>query len=123
MFCGKCGAEIADGLEVCPKCGKSLKAAEAVAAGNQAGQGGGFPLTNLTAKLFGVFFEITLWGLLMGGLVLGGVLGYAFFSEFNLAMVFLGGLLAFFIIISTGGLVSLILKIVSNTEEIKRKLK
>jgi uncharacterized membrane protein len=86
----------------------------------------GYPLSNLTAKLFSIFFEIILWIILIGGVVGGGILGKTFAPRSNsggyiFVGIILGGITAFIIIILTGGLVSLFIKLVNNTEEINKK--
>lgn len=120
MFCGKCGSNIADGIDFCPNCGKSAKGDVAVNQQNT------YPLTNFTAKSFSVLFEIVLWIILIGGFIVGGILGNAFSGwgrNYTLLGIILGGIAAFVTIILTGGLVSLFLKLVNNTDEIRKKSK
>jgi hypothetical protein len=125
MFCGTCGKYVDDGVEICPNCGKSTKGIA------QQHQQVGYPLSNLTAKLFGVLFEISLWFILVAGVITGGVSGamsqrYSGDSSaqivFFLGGTLLGAIAAFMTIILIGGLVSLFIKLVNNTEEIKNKL-
>ena len=125
MFCGKCGSEIQDGLEICSKCGKSPTDAVVV---KQKNHENGYPLSNLTAKLFSILFEIILWIILVGGIIGGGILGKTFTpyrsdsGGYIFGGIILGGIAALIIIILTGGLVSLFIKLVNNTEEIKKKI-
>jgi len=80
-----------------------------------------YPLSNLTAKLFSVLFEIILWIILIGGIIGGGILGGAM-GDFGgvLVGIILGGIASFIIIIFTGGFISLFIKLVNNTDEIRR---
>jgi len=127
MFCGNCGSVFEDGVEFCPNCGKSTK--EDFVATNQQNQVNGYPLSNFTAKAFSVLFEVILWVILIGGFVVGGILGYTLTPRFSepggyiFGGIIIGGIAAFIIIILTGGLVSLFIKFVNNSEEIKKQLK
>jgi hypothetical protein len=106
----------------CSKCGKSPTGVNT----NQQSQNNGYPLSNLTAKLFSVLFEIILWIILIGGFIGGGILGKTlsgWSSDYTFLGIILGGIAGFIIIILTGGLVSLFIKLVNNSEEIKSKLK
>jgi len=100
-----------------------------VVVASQQNKENGYPLSNLTAKLFGVLFEIILWIILIGGIVGGGILGYSFTPPrddpggYVFLGIILGAIVAFVTIIVTGGLVSLFIKLVNNTEEIKKKIK
>ena len=122
MFCCHCGTENDDSAAFCSNCGKSPKGTGI--AGNQQS---GYPLSNLTAKLFGVLFEIILWIILIGGVVGGGILGNILTprrgnpGSFIFMGIIIGGIASFIIIILTGGLVSLFIKLVNNTEELKKK--
>ena len=127
MFCANCGEENDDGVIFCVKCGKSPTGEDVVV--NQQSQQNGYPLSNLTAKLFSVLFEIILWIILIGGIVGGGILGKAFAQNnrsdsggYILGGIIVGGITAFITIILSGGLVSLFIKLVNNTDEIKRKI-
>jgi len=130
MFCANCGKENDDGVVFCAHCGKSTKG-DAVVINQQKNQNG-YPLSNLTAKLFSILFEIILWIILIGGIVGGGILGKmlapsSYYRDDNsggyiFAGIILGGIVAFITIILTGGLVSLFIKLVNNTDEIKKKI-
>jgi len=119
MFCANCGLNVADDVVLCPKCGRSAKGDDVVVATRN--QQSGYPLSNLTASAFRVLFEIILWFILIGGFIFGGIIGYQNGNAFM--GIIGGGVLAFIIIIITGGLVSLLIKLVDNAEDIKRKLK
>ena len=131
MFCANCGTENDDGAAFCSKCGKSPAGGTATV--NQKERQSGYPLSNLTAKLFGVLFEIILWIILLGGIVGGGILGKIFAPSsyyrddssagYIFGGIILGGIAGFITIILTGGLVSLFIKLVNNSEDIKKKLK
>jgi len=124
MYCANCGAENDDGVAFCSKCGKSPTGDTIIV-----NQHSGYFLSNLTAKLFSLLFEINLWITLIGGFVVGGILGktLASYSYDNADYIFigtiLGGIAGFITIIFEGGLVSLFIKLVNNTDEIKKKLK
>lgn len=129
MYCANCGAENDDGSVFCSKCGKPTTG-DATNVANQQNQRSGYPLSNLTAKLFSVLFEIILWLILIGGIIGGGVLGnilapHSFRGDSSGGYIFigiiLGGIAALVTIILTGGLVSLFIKLVNNSEEIKNK--
>ena len=116
MFCGNCGSNIDDNSIICPKCGKSSKGDYIVD-----NQQYNYPLTNFTSKSFRLLFEIILWIILLGSIIvgsaIGGTLNYAF------AGFIVGGIIGLISIVLIGGLVSLFIKIVNNTDEIKRKIK
>ena len=114
MNCINCGTANDDGAVFCSNCGKSPNE---VVRNQQSGRGSSsYPLSNFTAKLFSGLFEIILWIILVGGFVVGG-----YFEGFRGAV--LGGIAGFLIIILTGGLVSLFIKLVNNSEEVKKQLK
>ena len=123
MYCANCGSNVADDVIFCPDCGKSAKG-DNVTASKQI-QHSSYPLTNLTAKLFSVLFETILWIILIGGIIGGGIVGYGVAYDGGGAFVgmLVGFIVSFIFIIMTGGLVSLFIKIVNNTEEMKIKLK
>jgi len=128
MYCANCGAENDDGVAFCSKCGKSPTEDTIIV-----NQHSGYFLSNLTAKLFSLLFEISLWITLFGGFIGGGILGkflapHSYYRNDNsggyiFAGIILGGIAGFITIILTGGLVSLFIKLVNNTDEIKKKLK
>jgi len=128
MYCANCGTENDDGAKFCSKCGKS-PTGENVNVENRQNNQSGYPLSNLTAKMFGVLFEIILWIMLIGGIIGGGIIGNIFApyrrssGGYIFLGIILGGIIAFVTIILTGGLVSLFIKLVNNTEEIKKKTK
>jgi len=128
MYCANCGAENDDGAAFCSKCGKS-PTGDTSNAVNQQNRQGGLPLSNFTAKMFSILFEIILWLMLIGGVVGGGILGKMFApyrrdsGGYVFGGIILGGIGALIMIILTGGLVSLFIKLVNNSEEIKKKLK
>lgn len=121
MFCGKCGSNVEEGVVFCPNCGKSAKGDVAVNQQNT------YPLTNFTAKSFNVLFEVILWAILIGGTILGGILGNQisklFREDFTFLGIIIGGIASFIQIILIGGLVSLFIKLVNNTDEIRKKSK
>ena len=116
MICSKCGSNVEDGAVFCPTCGKLIK-------GDTVGvnQQNGYPLSNFTAKLFTLYFEIVLWVILLVGIIAGGIIGSLFHSTF--LGIIIGGAASFIQIILIGGLVSLFIKLVNNSEEIKKKIK
>jgi hypothetical protein len=120
MYCGNCGTEIDENVEFCPKCGKTKKDEIEV---NKQNIRYGFPLSNLTANLFSILFEVILWIILIGGFIGGAILFYNIDKNMAAVGLILGGIISFIFIILIGGLVSLFIKIVNNTEEIKSKLK
>ena len=127
MFCENCGSNVENNEEFCPNCGTSAKGDDVVL--NQQNFQGNYPLTHLTAKLYGIFFEIILWIILIGGIIGGGTIGPKLMMEARgpvvlglLFGVILGGILASLLIILIGGLTSLFIKLVNNSEEIKKKL-
>ena len=106
-YCGKCGASMIEGSRVCLSCVKGTDY-------------GGYPLSNFTAKSFRVLFEVILWLILIGGFVAFVIFAYA--AENFLWTISIGiGIFVTFILI--GGLVSLLIKLVNNSEEIKKQLK
>ena len=107
MFCANCGSNVADDVTICPNCGKSKYPVN-----NDIG----YPLSKLTAKLFRVFFEISLWIILISGLIIGGILGNNVIGG-----VILGGTISFVSIIILGGLVSIFINMNNNIEELKQK--
>jgi len=123
MFCPNCGSNIEDNVAFCPNCGKSTKRNDVNA--NQQNQWGGYPLSNFTAKAFGILFEIILWIILVGGFISGGIIGNTFSSswhDYTFLGVIVGGISGLISVILTGGLVSLFIKLVNNSEEIKKKI-
>jgi hypothetical protein len=120
MFCGNCGSEIKDGLEICSKCGKSPDGTVV-----NKFKTGGYPLINLSAKLYTLFFEISLWLILIIGIVGGGVIGNLIDDRVNgiLPGIIIGFLIAFVLMIQIGGLTSVFLKINENAEKIEKSVK
>jgi len=125
MYCANCGAENDDGVAFCSKCGKSPIGDTTIV-----NQQSGYFLSNLTAKLFSLLFEINLWITLIGGIVVGGILGKTLSPHsyrgdnfgYIFAGIILGGIAGFITVIFEGGLVSLFIKLVNNTDEIKKRL-
>jgi len=103
MFCGNCGTEIQDGLTSCPKCKKSPNRVDVRISD--------YPLINLSAKLYTLIFEISLWLILIVGTVAGGVVG-SLLNRSVLLGVVVGFIIGFVLMIQTGGLVSVFLKII-----------
>jgi hypothetical protein len=144
MFCANCGSNVNDDVTFCPNCGKSPKT---VAASDSATLPAGasqasvyvqnfnssvgyikpkhnFPLLNLTAKLFSIFFEISLWILLILGVIIGGFVGgYTGGSLAAIGGVLVGGIISFIIMVVSGGLVSIFVRINDNIEELIQKIK
>ena len=118
MFCVNCGKENDDGVVFCSSCGKPPK-------GVAVSQRNTYPLTNFTAKSFNVLFEVILWVILIGGVVVGGIIGYqaSFLLRADLTFlgILIGGAASFVQVILLGGLVSLFIKLVNNSDEIKKK--
>ena len=115
MFCGNCGTNVLDNAVLCPNCGKSTRG------NNIANNNNGFILTNLTAKLFNILFEIILWIILISGFVIGGVRLYNINANLTFLGIIIGGITSFISIILMGGLVSLFIKLVNNSNELKIK--
>ena len=61
----------------CQNCGKSPTEVPGLKQPKQQNQETGYPLSNLTAKLFSVLFKIVLWIILIGGFIGGDILGKA----------------------------------------------
>ena len=121
MFCGNCGKDVENGVEFCPNCGKSIKGDTFIVSPET--QGSGYPLSNLTAKLFSGLFEIILWIILIAGFVGGGILGLEVYGIVGFLIgIIIGGIASFVVIVLTGGLVSLFIKLVNNSNEIVKKL-
>ena len=120
MFCANCGSNVEDNVVFCPNCGKSAKG-DGVAKSLQ-GQQGGYPLSNLSAKWFPIVNEITLWLILIGGIIGCGIIGGMAGEAYIFGGVVLGGISAFLLIISLNGLITLFIKLVNDTAEIKKKL-
>ena len=124
MNCINCGTANDDGAVFCSNCGKSPNA---VVRNHQSGGSGsgGYPLSNFTAKSFSVLFEIVLWVILIGGFIGGGILADAIARTDGGVFlgIIIGGLVGFITIILTGGLVSMFIKLVNNSDEIKKQLK
>ena len=123
MMCVNCGTANDDRAVFCSNCGKSPNA---VIRNQQSGSSNGYPLSNFTAKSFSVLFEIILWIILIGGFIGGGILGNllsGWGNDFTFLGVILGGIAGFITIILAGGLVSLFIKLVNNSEEVKKQLK
>jgi hypothetical protein len=144
MFCANCGSNISDDVTFCPNCGKSPKAVEVFdstaspAGANQTSvyvqnfnssvgyikPKHNFPLLNLTARLFSLFFEISLWILLVLGVIIGGVIGgYTGGSLAAIGGILVGSIVSFVIMVVSGGLVSIFVRINDNIEELKQKIK
>ena len=117
MFCVNCGSENNDNVEICANCGKST----AGKVFNNQTKSSGYLLTMFTAKLFTLYFEIVLWVILAIGIIAGGIIGNLFRTAF--LGIIIGGAFSFIQIILIGGLVSLFIKLVNNTEDLKRKIK
>jgi hypothetical protein len=115
MFCGNCGSNLNDDVMVCPKCGKSKYITENVTNEN------GYLLTKLTAKLFKVFFEISLWLVLILGFIIGSFIGNISNNAFGGMVV--GGIISFVVVIISGGLVSILINMNNNIEDLKNKNK
>jgi len=147
MFCANCGTSINDDAVFCPACGKSTKPevpgysppqagsatlpnqtvviAQSMYSGNNTVRKRYYPLITLAGKLFSLFFEIILWLTVLLGAICGGVIG-ADASESSpglgaFAGVIIGIIIAFIIIVVSGGLYSIFMKINANIEEINRK--
>jgi hypothetical protein len=125
MFCGKCGSEIQDGLEICSKCGKSPT--DAVIK-NEDAKVGNYPLINLSSKLFYPMFELGLWFFLIVGTVGGGIAGYFIgqlisYRDGGGTGAFLGVIIGFFLsfvaMINYGGKTAITLK--ANAEKVLKK--
>ena len=117
MFCGNCGSEIQEGLKICSNCSKSpydvnIKIGE-------------YPLINMSAKLYTLFFEIGLWLLLIIGTVVGGLIGNLLSREGQgiFSGMIIGFFLAFVIMIQIGGFISIFLKLNRNIEKIEKSVK
>ena len=124
MSCINCGTANEDGAALCSNCGESPY--DVVENQESGSSDGCYPLSNLTAKLFSVLFEIILWIVLIGGFIGGGILGNTLSgrgNEHTFSGVILGGIVGFVTIILAGGLVSLFIKLVNNSEEVKKQLK
>ena len=132
MFCAYCGTHNEVGVGFCSSCGKPPTGTVIV---NQQRRKRGYPLSNMTAKLFSLLFEIVLWAIMISGVVGGGVIGGFLGDNFNPYLapfrrnpsyifvgVILGGIIAFIMIVLIGGLVSLFIKLVNNTDEIRKKI-
>jgi len=113
MFCANCGSNVEEDVVFCPKCGKSTKE------DTNAKKQNGYILSNFIAKSFTRYFEILLWVILVFGIIVGGIIG----NQFDLTFlgILIGGAASFIQITFIGGLVSLFIKLVNNTEEIKNK--
>ena len=137
MYCGNCGTQN-ENVEFCSNCGKPTKSISKIdqkpiegypLSNDNQQPADDYPLSYLTAKLFRVLFEIALWFILFGGFIFRGVVGYNNTTQGHdpsgqvFIGIILGGFIAFVIIILIGGLVSLFIKLVNDTEEIKRKIK
>ena len=127
MFCGKCGSEIQEGLEICPKCSKS---SEGLVVEGEDTKMASYPLINLSSKLFYPIFELGLWIFLIAGTIGGGWIGRAIgegIRGYNSGAggAFLGAIIGFLvtlvIMISWAGLISIFLKINENIEKLKNK--
>jgi hypothetical protein len=109
MYCANCGSSINEDGGTCPKCEKSK---------NSVNISNGYPLSNLTARLFKIFFEVSLWITLILGLIIGGIIGNIANNAFGGLLI--GGIISFVIIVVSGGLVSIFLKLSDNIEELKK---
>jgi len=120
MFCANCGTKNDDDVVYCSNCGKSPKG-DTFASNQQST----FPLTNFTARAFKIWFEIILWINLVGGIIGGGIagkqIGELIQKDLTFLGIIIGGIYSFVFIIFLGGLVSLLIKLVNNSEEIKKK--
>jgi uncharacterized membrane protein YvbJ len=114
MFCENCGEKMDDGMQLCPNCGKKLNVVDNKNIGN------GYLLTNLSAKLFKLFFEISLWFILICGIIIGGLLEYSR-DGIILRGIIWGGIFSFVFMIIFGGLVSLLMNINNNIEKLKKE--
>ena len=119
MFCGNCGSEIQKGLDYCPKCNKSPNRAESSM--------GGYPLINLSSRLFYPMFELGLWLFLIIGTVGGGIAGYwiglLISYRHGGTGAFLGVIIGFFLsfvcMVNYGGKTAITLK--ANAEKVLKK--
>jgi hypothetical protein len=120
MFCGNCGSEIQDGLEICSKCGKSPKGVVAKVEDKKMAN---YPLINLSSRLFYPIYEMSLWLFLIIGTVTGGVAGYYLGNAGGFAFlgVIIGFLIAFLGNIIFAGLTSIFLKMNENIEKLEKK--
>ena len=118
MFCGNCGSNIQNGINFCPNCGKNPN--KSVVIGNNSSVGE-YPLINLSAKLFTVFFEIGLWLILIGGPIAGGIIGGLIGRRDDgiLPGIIIGFIIGFILMIFSGGITAVLLKIKNNTDRIK----
>ena len=123
MFCANCGKENEDGVVFCSNCGKSPTRTNVV---NQQNQGNGYPLINLSSRLFYPMFEFSLWVILIIGTVVGGVAGYFINSLIGSGGgtgAFLGVIIGFFIsfigVIHYAGKTSIMLK--ANEKKVHEK--
>ena len=126
MFCGNCGSEIQEGLEICSKCGKSPNG---VGVEDKNTKMSDYPLINLSSKLFYPMFEVCLWVNLIvctvgGGIasyyLTGGNGGYYRNSGNPLPGILIGLVVGFLSMIISGGLISIFLKINENIEKMTR---
>jgi len=118
MFCGNCGSNIQDGLDFCPNCGKTPNRAAVIKSTDS--KIGDYPLINLSAKLYTVFFEIGLWLILIIGPIAGGIIGNSIsYEEGIFPGIIIGFFIGFVLMIQIGGLTSVFLKIKNNTDKIK----
>ena len=127
MFCGNCGKDVDDGVEFCPYCSKSPKGE---VAGDKDAKLASYPLIDLSSKLFYPMFEFVLWLFLIIGTVGGGITGYSInriISNRNeggtgaFLGVIIGFIVSFLVIIITGGLISIFLKINENIGKMLKK--
>ena len=113
MFCENCGFEIQEGLVNCPKCNKSIITDDSKV--------NDYPLINLSAKLYTLFFEIGLWLILIISPIAGGIVGNLLSRSGSgiFPGIIIGFIIGFILMIEIGGLVSVFLKIKNNTDRIK----
>jgi len=120
MFCANCGTNVNEDVIFCPNCGKSPKGI-AINESNQVKPQHNFPLFNLTKRLFGLFFEISLWLILIIGTVLGAFIGAELNQGIGAILGFIIGLtISLIFIVLAGGIVSIFVKMSDDINELKK---